>query len=227
MIIDLLPGYLQFLGILACFAILGLFFAWRHKSARNSIAIAAVFVATFAFVMEFGFGILSAISSALSPNTSNVIDIDESVGLPCENAIINVNSTGTFYTCPHSTKINNIVFQLPSPVYKKMRCYGCGVTYGFTEIVPPNLLSEQQRKTVIDKVMSLPETKLNSGWTLDHFIIQPRADTWIANVQLFLADIKQLSPSQDCGWYGQAEVDLETLEIRDINNIPPRSDVKC
>jgi hypothetical protein len=138
-----------------------------------------------------------------------------------------MNTSGTFYTCPHPSKINNIIFELPSPVYKKMPCYSCAHAYGYADIVPQNLLSEPQRQIVIDKVMNLPETKLNSGWTLDHFIIQPREDRWIANIQLFLDGIKQLPPSQECGWYGGVDVDLETLEILDVISIPPRSDVKC
>jgi hypothetical protein len=149
---------------------------------------------------------------------------------PCQNAIIYTNSSGTFYICPHRSEISNVVFSLPAPVYKKVPCtstYGCARPYGYQEIIPPNLLSQQQKQVVIDKVMNLPEVKLNSGWTLDHFIIQPRTDKWIANVQIFLAGIKQLPPSLQCGWYGSADVDLETLEILDISNIPPSSDVKC
>lgn len=220
MVIDPLPGYLQFLVLLACFSILGEFFAWRHKRARISVIAATAFAAAFGFVMEFG--VLSAISEAISPTTGN-----GDIALPCENAVINTNSSGTFYLCPHPTEVSNIVFELPSPVYKKMRCFGCGVTFGYTEVVPPDLLSPQQKQVVIDKVMDLPETKLNSGWTLDHFIIQPRGDRWIANVQLFVDGIKQLPPSKDCGWYGSADVDLETLEILDLSNIPPSSTVKC
>ena len=89
------------------------------------------------------------------------------------------------------------------------------------------LLTEQQKQIVIEKIMNLPETELNSGWQLDHFMIQPREDRWFASVQLFLEGIKQLPPSQQCGWYGSAEIDLETLEIVGISNIPPRSEVKC
>ena len=159
------------------------------------------------------------------------VDLDDPlVAYPCEYVVLNTNGSGTFYTCPHLSEINNIVFDLPSPVYKKVLCtgtYGCAHAYNYVEIVPPNLISEQQKQLVIDKIMNLPETKLNSGWTLADFIIHPRADRWFANVQLFLPGIKQLPPSQECGWYGSAGLDLETLEILDVSNIPPSSDVKC
>ena len=159
------------------------------------------------------------------------VDFDNPVfAYPCQNVIVNKNISGTFYTCPHPSEISNIVLKLPSPVYKQVKCtstYGCAHPYNYMEIVPPNLLSEEQKQVVIDKVMNLPEVKLNLGWTLDSFIIQPRADTWTANLQLFLAGIKPYPPSQECGWYGQVEVNLETLEILDSANIPPSSDVKC
>lgn len=178
----------------------------------------------------------AAISLTLLPHTTppqvqERVDIDNpNVAYPCENAIVKTNGSGTFYTCPHASEINNIVFNLPSPVYKKVACtstFGCSRPYSYMEEVPSNLLSEEQKQIVVAKIMNLPETQLNSGWQLDHFIIQPRADRWIADVQLFLDGIKQLPPSQQCGWYGSAEIDLETLEILGISNIPPRSELKC
>jgi hypothetical protein len=105
--------------------------------------------------------------------------------------------------------------------------FGCSHTYNYIEIVPPNLLSEEQKKQVLDKVMSLPEVRTNTGWKLDSLTIQPRADRWTGRVQLLIDGIKQLPPSQGCGWYGQVDVDLETLEILYISNIPPTSNVKC
>jgi hypothetical protein len=140
------------------------------------------------------------------------------------------NATHTFYTCPHASEIGYVAFNLPSPVYKKVRCTGtsgCAYAYTYMEIVPSNLLSEQEKQFVFEKIMNLPETQLNSGWQLDHFVIQPREDKWFASVQLFQDGIKQLPPSQHCRGYGSAEIDLETLEIISITNIPPRSDVKC
>ncbi|MGI0013917.1 MAG: hypothetical protein ACREBU_10825 [Nitrososphaera sp.] len=218
MTLNLWYGYSHFLIVLLCFAGLGIFFAWRNRRAVYGIVAGAAIFAAFVYVADFGvFWLVIAQDARL----------DGDIALPCENAIINTNNSGTFYTCPHQSKINNTIFELPSPVYKKMPCYGCAHAYGYAEIVPQNLLSEQQRQVVIDKVMNLPETKLNSGWTLDHFIIQPKEDRWIANIQLFIEGIKQLPPSQECGWYGSVSLDLETLEILDISNIPPRSNVKC
>ena len=49
---------------------------------------------------------------------------------------------------------------------KKVSCtstFGCARPYGYQEIFPPDLLSEEQKQVVIDKVMNLPEVKLNSG----------------------------------------------------------------
>lgn len=157
----------------------------------------------------------------------------EVAALPCENAIISVSSNDTIYTCPHPPNFKPagpIIFQLPAPTYRMVECnstYGCSHRYNYQEIVPPNLLSDEQRKQVIDKVMSLPEVKMNAGWKLDSFTVQPSADRWTGHVQLFVAGIKQLPPSQECGWYGQVDVDLETLQVININNIPPRSDASC
>lgn len=157
----------------------------------------------------------------------------EVAALPCENAIVSVGSIETLYTCPHPPGFrptSPIALHLPPPVYRMVECtstYGCSHRYNYQEIVPPGLLSDGQKKQVLDKVTSLPQVKMNAGWKLDHFIVQPRADRWTADIQLFIDGIKQLPPSQGCGWYGQVEVDLETLEILDISNIPPRSNVKC
>jgi plastocyanin len=153
--------------------------------------------------------------------------------LPCENVIILVKSNETLYTCLHPPEFkpaSPIVLSLPAPTYRMVECtstYGCSHRYNYEEIIPPNLLSDGQRKQVLDKVMSLPEVKMNAGWKLDHFIVQPRADKWTADIQLFMDGIKQLPPSQDCGLYGQVDLDLETLDIQNVNNIPPKSNVKC
>lgn len=157
----------------------------------------------------------------------------EVAALPCENGIISVSSNETLYTCPHPPGFkpaSAIVLQLPAPTYRMVECtstYGCSHSYNYEEIVPPGLLSDGQKKQVLDKVMSLPEVKMNTGWKLDHFIIQPRADKWTADIQLFMEGIKQLPPSQECGWYGQVDLDLETLDVQNTSNIPPRSDVRC
>lgn len=121
------------------------------------------------------------------------------------------------------------IFKLPPPVYKRVLCtstYGCSGTYNYIEQIPPDLLTPEQKQMVIDKVMSLPEIKGNPEWKLDHFIIQPRADKWFANIQFVLPNIRPL-PYYPCGWYGSAEVDLQTLEILSADNFIPRSDIKC
>lgn len=174
---------------------------------------------------------LISLSHTAQSQTPEKVDIyNPYVAYPCQNVIVNTNSSGTFYTCPHTSEIANVVFSLPAPTYKKVACtstYGCSRPYNYKDIVPSDLLSEDEKQIVIAKMMNLPEMKLNSGWQLDHFIIQPREDRWIANVQFFIAGIKQLPPSQECGWYGSVDIDLETLEILGVNDIPPRSDVKC
>lgn len=99
--------------------------------------------------------------------------------------------------------------------------------YKYEEIVPQNLLTDGQKKQVLDKVVSLPEVKMNAGWRLDSFTIQPSVNSWTGHIQLFIDGIKQLPPSPECGWYGQVDLDLETLDVQNTSNIPPRSDVKC
>jgi plastocyanin len=161
----------------------------------------------------------------------------EVAALPCEHAIISDGGyNNTLYTCLHPPNFkpaSPIVFHLPAPTYRMVECnstYGCSHRYNYKELVPPNLLSDEQKKQVLDKVMNLPEVKMNAegGWKVDHFAVNPSADRWTADIQLFMEGIKQLSPSQGCGWYGQVDIDLETLDILHINNIPPpRSTVKC
>lgn len=153
--------------------------------------------------------------------------------MPCQDVIISERNGEIFYTCPHPQNINPdapIIFHLPSPTYKMQECtstFGCSHRYLYREIVPPNLLSSEQQKQVIEKVMDLPEVKKNSGWTVDSFIIQPSADRWIGHVQLFIDGIQRLPPSQECGWYGQVDIDLESLNVITIENIPPRSTIAC
>lgn len=123
-------------------------------------------------------------------------------------------------------------------MYKKIPCpnfnnnnsigsYGCSHSHLYERIIPPNLLTPQQKQIVIDKVMNLPKVKLNPGWKLDSFDIYPQQDKWIGDIQLFLKGVKQPPPSEYCGWHGQVGIDLETLNILYIKGIPPRSDVKC
>jgi len=197
------------------------------------MAFANVTPISIALAAGIAFAVISIILLSHPAAQSQVqqVNLDNPyVAYPCQNVIINTNGSGTFYTCPHSSPISNIVFELPSPTYKKVLCastYGCARDYNYMEIIPSNLLTDQQKQIVVDKIMDLPEVKRNSGWKLDHFIIQPYGDRWHANIQLFIDHIKQLPPSQQCGWYGSVEVDLETLEILSVDIIPPRSDVKC
>jgi hypothetical protein len=110
--------------------------------------------------------------------------------------------------------------------------YGCFQRYYYVGVVPQHLLlSEGQKKQLLDRVLlSLPEVNMSGEWKLldDRLTVQPKADRWIGHVQLYLGDTRQLPPSQNCGVYGQIDVDLETLEVLDMSNIiPPLSDVKC
>lgn len=179
-----------------------------------------------------------ALLSNVTPQTllppSIRIGQQQDAALPCKNVIISDSGyNNTLYTCPHPANFrptSPVVFHLPAPTYKMVECsgtYGCAHRYNYMEIIPPNLLSDEQKKQVIDKVMNLPEVKINAGWRLDSFTIRPSADRWIGNIQLLIDGIKQLPPSQICGWYGQVDVDLETLQVINIDNIPPRSNVLC
>ncbi|AIF84632.1 hypothetical protein NTE_02589 [Candidatus Nitrososphaera evergladensis SR1] len=192
--------------------------------------IAPVIAATgFVFALLFYF-MSTAAPEVQPPYTLQSGD----AAIPCQNVVISEKDGDTYYTCPHPpnyTPDSPVAFNLPAPTYKKVLCaghYGCSHRYGYQEIVPGNLLSEDQKRQVIDIAMNLPETRQNAGWKLDYFIVQPYdGDKWNANVQLFLAGLKQSPPSQGCGWYGSVDVDLETLKIRNISNLPPISTEKC
>jgi hypothetical protein len=196
------------------------------------MALVVPVIAAAGFVFALLSYFMSTAASEVQPPYAPLQPDDAAI--PCQNVVISEKGGDTYYTCPHPPNYipsSPIAFNLPAPTYKKVLCagpFGCSHRYGYQEIVPDNLLSEGQKQQVMDIVMNLPETKQNAGWKLDHFIVQPYdGDKWSANVQLFLTGIKRLPPSQGCGWYGSAEVDLETLKVRNISNIPPISTEKC
>lgn len=178
------------------------------------------------------------------PNTSQFssrqqVNLNDPYGsYPCQNVIINTNSNGTFYTCPHLNKIDNIIFDLPPPVYKLVLCtstYGCSNDYTYIEIVPANLLTTEQKQQILDKVFDLPQVKeINSSgndttWKVGYFLIQPVQDNWYGDVQLVLNGIKR-STDGGCGLYGSARLNLETLEMVNVDiPSPSKSDLghKC
>jgi hypothetical protein len=153
---------------------------------------------------------------------------DPVIAYPCEYTIIQTNSSGTFYTCRHPTERANIVFQLPTPAYKQVLCtstYSCSHSYSYQEIIPSDLLTSEQKRAVIDKVLNLPELKVISGWQIVSFNIQPIQDKWTANVD-FHSKVVQPSSGAEC-WQGDATIDLETLDVIGVEVIPPRADVNC
>lgn len=168
--------------------------------------------------------------TSVNPSTNQVEFDNPSYGYPCLNVIITATSNGTLYTCPPTVSNVAKVFELPAPVYKRVKCvstYGCSKPYGYEGIIPPNLISPEQKQVIVDRIISLNATKQNHGWKLDRFDIQPVEDKWRGHVQLVLPGIAQIPPSSGCGWHGLVSIDLETLEILNVDGIPPRSNVTC
>ena len=157
--------------------------------------------------------------------------------LPCSNPIETRVDDNMYYTCTQSYNgtraTEQAVINLSYPVYKRVQCtstYGCGQSYNYVAEVPEDLLSPEQKEMVLQKVLNLPEVKEGGlQWEIDRFIIQPyNGYKWSADIQLFVDGISRLPPSQECRWYGSVNVDLETLQVRGIGNIPPPlSAVKC
>jgi hypothetical protein len=157
--------------------------------------------------------------------------------IPCQYIIITERDGDTYYTCPHTPDYrpaSPILFHLPAPMYKKVLCtgtYGCAHRYNYMEIIPSDLLSQEHKQQLIDRVMSLPKVKENPEWRADTIYTHPQADKWIANVDLVLDKIRR-PIGGECGWHGgNITVELETLQILGIDfNLPPDyavRDEKC
>lgn len=192
---------------------------------------AGVIFAAMGFAL-FAPKLLTTLQPSPSSDEDNFLSLTKSkdAALPCIDAIIQTNSSGTFYTCQHSNPIPNTVFSLPPPTYKKAPCtstYGCAYRYGYVEIVPPNLLTQPQRQQVLNTVLDLPHVKeeTSANWTVDRFDIQSMGDKWYGHVTLLLVvkGIKRPADGGGCGWYGTATLNLETLKVVNVNipTLPP------
>ena len=133
----------------------------------------------------------------------------------CFNHDLSSNSTGVYLTC-HNEEHRNIVYDLPDPVYKREDCkstYGCASKYVWIPQIPKELISEEYKKQILEKVLNLPETK---NWPakskLDHFNIGTSVDRWEANIQFFVAGFK-LPQHNHCEFYDSVNIDLETMEV--------------
>ena len=135
----------------------------------------------------------------------------------CPDHTLTTNSTGMYLACLHPKgTYQDVIYDLPSPTYKREPCnstYGCSSKYSWIPQIPANLISNEQKQQVIDKLLSLSETQ---NWPskpqIDSFSINYSADRIEANVQFFISGVKM--PQHDrCEYYDSASVDLETLEI--------------
>lgn len=178
---------------------------------------------------------LSSVPKAIQLTPAQFDNPDTAV--PCNYIMITEKGSDTYYTCPHPPDYrpaSPILFHLPAPMYKKVLCtstYCCSHRYNYMEIIPANLLSQQHKQQLVDKVMSLPQVKENLEWRADTIDTQPQADKWIAHVDLVLDKIRR-PIGGECGWHGgNITVELETLQILGLDfNMPPDNavrDEKC
>jgi len=157
-------------------------------------------------------------SSGEAPSDESESNLQEIVmaNNMCQNNTITRNDTGTFLTCILSDNAKNI-FELQSPVYKLETCtsmHGCGWQYVWTPQIQSDLISEEQKQQVIDQILHLPQT---NNWPaspqLNHFLIFPNGDKWMANVEFYIAGVK-MPQHNKCEYFDSVEINLETLDIQ-------------
>ncbi len=152
----------------------------------------------------------------------------------CPNPDIDSRDGDTFVVCLNPEGLQELgPFRLPPPVYKKVPCtsmFGCSQDYNYIEQIPQNLLTQEQKQQVINKVVNETEIKAWPWhWELEHFIISPRTDRWFADIEFFVPEYREISPINrgECGWYSSVGIDLQTLELTYKHNTNVTEYTKC
>jgi len=130
----------------------------------------------------------------------------------CANQEYYSSGNDVFLICRHVSNSTSNAFNLPDPEYKYTGCGGCALGFAYVPQIPANLLSDEKKQQVIDKVLEVTGLKTRyPDIVLDHFLIQARADHWFADVQFVIPHI--MNGYGHCGWYTASDVDLDTLQI--------------
>jgi hypothetical protein len=141
----------------------------------------------------------------------------------CSNPEYVTNGSSIFLICHHPVNSTDNVFNLPDPQYKFTGCGQCANGIAYVSQARANLLSDIQ-KQLVDKALQVTNLKMKyPDIQLDQFLIQPRADHWIADVQFVIPHI--MNGYGHCGWYTGAVVDLNNLQV--VPNGVPIGSQRC
>jgi hypothetical protein len=130
----------------------------------------------------------------------------------CTNQEYFTRENDIFLICHHPANSTSDIFNLPDPEYKYTGCGGCALGFAYVPQIPSNLLSDEQKQEVVDKVLQVTGLKEKyPDIVLDHFLIEAHKDHWFANVQFMIPHI--MNGYDHCGWYTASDVDLNTLQV--------------
>lgn len=149
----------------------------------------------------------------------------------CERPLISENGSGAFITCPLSSNITSWLHISPS-IHKRTACrstYGCSGEYVYPLVGnSTDYISKEGQKRLADYVIkNLPQTnQWPQGWNIHNIAVNFQPDGGAFASLEFVIPV--VNPNfNDCGWYAQVSVNLESMKLYDENNMVPKSSIQC